>query len=186
MNKACFLDRDGVLIEDKHYLSDPKDVVLTLGAGAAVKRLKKAGYLCIVVTNQSGVARGYFTEDDIAGVHKRLDELLGAEGAVLDGYYNCPHHPNGSIDEFSIACDCRKPEPGMLKKAVKDFHINPEESCIVGDKMSDILAGKAIGCKPYLVLTGHGAEHEKTARSENAAIFENLAAAAEDIINNQD
>ncbi len=118
---AVFLDRDGVLIEDVHYLKNPEQVRLTPGAGPAVARLNAEGLPVVVVTNQSGVARGYFSETAVAEAHRRLDELLAEHGARVDRYYHCPHHPGGTVAAYRVACECRKPRPGMLLRAAPNW-----------------------------------------------------------------
>lgn len=153
-NKAFFLDRDGVINVEVDYLSDPDKVVLIPGTAAALKRLHAAGYLAVVVTNQSGVARGMYGENDVRAVHRRIDELLAREGSGIDAYYYCPHHP-----DHSGACGCRKPEPGMLLAAARELGIDCSRSAMVGDRPSDIRAGRAAGCAEcYLVRTGYGEE----------------------------
>ncbi len=157
MKKACFLDRDGVVIQEKNYLSTPEDVELIPGTAEALKLLKSAGYCCIVVSNQSGVARGYYSEDSIKLVHGRIDELLAESGAEIEAYYYCPHHPDGKVEEYTGNCDCRKPEPGMFIQAANEHDIDLGESIMVGDKLSDIRAAENAGCKTaYMVRTGHG------------------------------
>ncbi len=153
---VVFLDRDGVIIEDVHYLEKPEQVRLTPGAGAAVARLNAAGLLVVVATNQSGVARGYFPVERVGEAHRRLDELLAEQGARVDRYYFCPHHPDGTVAAFRVACDCRKPRPGMLHKAARDLGIDLNASFLIGDKVSDLEAGAAAGCRTLLVRTGHG------------------------------
>ena len=186
--KACFLDRDGVVIVDKDYLSNPSDVQLTDGAAQAIKKLNDMNYLVIVVSNQSGVARGYFNEGSIKDVHQKISDLIKYQAnAVIDKFYYCPHHKNGSIAPYNIDCDCRKPKLGMFKKALTDFDIDIENSIMIGDKISDIKAGNQIGCKhSYLVKTGHGREELEKIKYHNNldlkfSIAENLANAVEDI-----
>ena len=156
LRPAVFLDRDGVLIEDVHYLKKPEQVQLTPGAGGAVARLNAAGLPVVVVTNQSGVARGYFPAGRVAEVHQRLDQLLAEEGARVDRYYFCPHHPEGTVPAFRVECDCRKPRPGLVLRAACDLGIDLGASYLVGDKLSDLEAGAAAGCRTLLVRTGHG------------------------------
>jgi D-glycero-D-manno-heptose 1,7-bisphosphate phosphatase len=149
--EAVFLDRDGTLIEDAHYLADPDEVRLIPGAAEAVRALNAAGVLVIVVTNQSGVARGYFPESRVAEVHERLSRMLSVRGAKVDAYYYCPHH------ETKGECACRKPKPGMLLAAARDFDIDLAHSWMIGDKACDAGAGAVAGCRTLLVRTGHGA-----------------------------
>ena len=162
MKKVFFLDRDGVIIEDKNYLSLPDQVVLCEGTVRAFRKIKEAGYGIIVVSNQSGIARGYFTEKDLSAVEKRIEDILSGSGAPLpDKWYYCPHHVKGSVKKYAVECDCRKPKPGLFLQAVKEFGIDCENSVVIGDKVSDLEAGFAAGCgKGVLVLTGHGKEQE--------------------------
>ncbi len=155
--QAVFLDRDGTINVEKEYLFRPEDFEFTPGAVEAIKILNHAGYLVIVVTNQSGVARGYYKESDVLHLHKYIDNLLNARGARVDSWYYCPHHPNG-IDPYNEICNCRKPMPGMLLQAAAEHSIQLSKSWMVGDKIADIEAGMAAGCRPLLVLTGYGSE----------------------------
>lgn len=155
--QAVFLDRDGTLNVEKEYLFRPEAFEFIPGAVDAVRLLNQAGYLVVVVTNQSGVARGYYGEDDVVMLHRHIDNLLKQDNAQVDAWYYCPHHPAGKVP-YNVACDCRKPMPGMLKQAAQEHFIDLSGSWIVGDKMADIEAGMAAGCKPVLVLTGYGQE----------------------------
>lgn len=156
MRDAVFLDRDGTLIEEAHHLASPDQVRLIPGAADAVRRLNDAGALVVVVTNQSGVARGYFPEGRVAEVHARVSELLAACGARVDAFYHCPHHPTEGEGAYRVACDCRKPKPGMLLAAARDLGIDLARSWMIGDKPCDAGAGAAAGCRTLLVRTGHG------------------------------
>jgi D-glycero-D-manno-heptose 1,7-bisphosphate phosphatase len=142
--KAVFMDRDGVLIEDKGYVHRIRDVVLLPGVPEALKKLKEAGFLLIIASNQSGVGRGYFPESDMWEVDEHLRKALLREGVKIDYSYYCPHAPDQG-------CDCRKPKPGMLLQAAKEHGIALSESWMVGDKESDMEAGKAAGCMTALV-----------------------------------
>ena len=142
MKQAFFLDRDGVINVEVDYLSDPDKAELIPGVPEALREIHAHGFLAIVVTNQSGVARGMYTQNEVNAVHRRIDELLAAAGAKVDGWYFCPHHP-----KHTGPCDCRKPAPGMLLQAAKDFNIDLSQSWMVGDGRHDISAGKAAGCK---------------------------------------
>lgn len=157
MQKVCFLDRDGVLIKEECYLSDPDHVNLIPGAAASINRLHALGYLCIVITNQAGVARGYYSEESIGLVHAKIDTLLAEENASIDAYYYCPHHAEGKVAEYTKVCECRKPAPGMVNKACADFEIDIEHSFVIGDKVTDVQTAFNAGCKTgILVRTGHG------------------------------
>lgn len=151
--KAVFLDRDDTLIADPGYLSDPAQVKLISGAAPALAALQKMGYLLIVVTNQSGVARGYFTEQQLEQIHHHLKKLLADEGVYLDAIYYCPYHPEGTVAEYAKESDWRKPQPGMLLQAAKDFDIDLSQSWMIGDSYRDIAAGKRAGCKTILLDT---------------------------------
>lgn len=150
---AVFLDRDGTVNVEKNYIDDPKDLKLYEGVSDAIKCLNKKGIRVIVVTNQSGVARGYFTEERVLEINEYLKELLANDGASLDGIYYCPHHP-----EFDQTCDCRKPKPGLLIRAADDFQIDLQSSYIIGDKLSDLELAGSTRVKGVLVLTGYGLE----------------------------
>lgn len=159
MKRTIFLDRDGVITEDPpHYAHRIDQLKIIPRSGAAIRLLKKMGYLVIVVSNQSGVARGYYQEADIQCFHDEMVRQLSIEGAHIDAIYYCPHHPEAKVAEYRVACRCRKPEPGMLERAAEEHHIELDESYIIGDKVSDIEAGKRAGCRGILVLTGHGAD----------------------------
>ena len=159
--KACFLDRDGTLIEERNYLADPALVALAPGVPEALRLLRDAGYKLIVVSNQSGIARGYFTAGQLNAVERRIDELLAEHGLALDANYYCFHHEKGIIPEYARACDCRKPKPGLLLQAIRDFSLDPAQCLMIGDKVSDLQAGQAAGCHALaLVRSGHGAEQD--------------------------
>jgi D-glycero-D-manno-heptose 1,7-bisphosphate phosphatase len=169
--EAVFLDRDGTLIEEVSYLAEPEQVRFVPGAAEAVRKLNGAGLLVIVVTNQSGVARGYFPESRVAVVHERLTALLGEHGAKVDAFYYCPHHPTEGGGAYRVECECRKPKPGMLLAAARDFDIDLARSWVIGDKRCDAEAGAAAGCRTVLVRTGHGA-HLRDAVEDLAAAVE--------------
>jgi D-glycero-D-manno-heptose 1,7-bisphosphate phosphatase len=151
MRRAVFLDRDGTVIEDVGYLADPDAVRLVPGAGEAIAALNKAGYLVVVVSNQSGIARGLVREEDVEAQHARLGQLLREFGAEINSFYYCPHHINGVVAKFALECDCRKPRPGLLLRAAYEWKIDLRASFMVGDKWSDIAAGQSVGCKSILV-----------------------------------
>ncbi len=156
MNKACFLDRDGVINVEKNYLHDPAEVELESGIVEALALLHAHGYLALVVTNQAGVAKGMYDESAVARVHQRIRELLAARGVAVDAFFYCPHHP-----DFTGPCSCRKPAPGMLLTAAAQFQVDPGASLMIGDRTSDVLAGLAAGCRrAYLVATGYGPQAE--------------------------
>ena len=172
--EAVFLDRDGTLIEEVYYLSAPEQVRLIPGATDAVRRLNDAGVLVVVVTNQAGVARGYFPESRVGAVHAHLSALLAERGARIDAFAYCPHHPTEGVGAYRIVCECRKPKPGLLLTAARDLGIDLSRSWMIGDKPCDAEAGKAAGCRSILVRTGHGRELPADANA-----VEDLAAAIE-------
>lgn len=155
--RAVFLDRDGTINVEKDYLYRPEEFEFIPGAVDAVRLLKQHGYVVVVVTNQSGIARGYYTEDDLTVLHNHIDRLLAAEGVSVDAWYYCPHHAEGK-GEYAVDCSCRKPLPGMLLKAADEHGIDLSSSWMVGDKLVDVEAGVAAGCRSVLVRTGYGAQ----------------------------
>lgn len=149
---AVFLDRDGTLNVEVNYLHRITDLELIPGAAQAIRRLNGAGYLVVVVTNQAGIARGFFDAAAVHQLHAHLAAVLASHGARVDAFYFCPHHP-----EFTAACACRKPEPGMLLRAADEHAIDLSRSWLVGDTIGDLGAGDAAGCRTVLVRTGYGA-----------------------------
>ena len=160
MQAAVFLDRDGTINEDVGYLADPDRMRLLPGAARAIARLNQAGLPVVVVTNQSGVARGLIDPAALPRIHARLAGLLAMEGARLDGLYVCPHYPFGTRTEFVRTCRCRKPATGMIDQAAVDLGLDASRSCMVGDKLSDMELGRAVGAATVLVRTGEGADLE--------------------------
>ncbi len=161
---AVFLDRDGTLIDELGYLADPEGVRLYPGAALAVHALNEAGIPVVLVTNQSGIARGMFTEETLGQVHDRLRQLLAAEGAVLDDIRYCPHHPELGPAQYRAACLCRKPGPGMILTARERLHLDLAKSWVVGDAARDLEAGRRAGVAHLvLVRTGKGARTERDA-----------------------
>ncbi len=156
---AVFLDRDGTINVEKSYLHRLEDWEWIPGAIDAIRRLNRAGYLVIVVTNQAGIARGMYGEEEVRKLHGQIDAMLASQGAHIDAYYYCPHHPDFGDQ---IACNCRKPAPGMILQARDDWVIDLSRSYIVGDKIADMEAGLAVGVMPILVATGYGAETRLT------------------------
>jgi len=154
LRPAVFLDRDGVLNVDKGYLYRREDFEWMPGAIAAVKRLNGMGYLVFVVTNQSGVARGYYRENDVTALHAWMNGQLGLHGARIDKFYYCPHHTEGSVPEYATACECRKPLPGLILAAFAEWDVDRARSFLVGDKDSDLAAAAAAGIRGYKFAGG--------------------------------
>ncbi|MDR2725027.1 MAG: HAD family hydrolase [Candidatus Adiutrix sp.] len=169
---AVFLDRDGTLNRDKGYGHLWADWEWLPGAPEALARLKEAGFKLVVVTNQAGVAKGYYTEDAVRELHRRANlDLAGRVPAALDAFYHCPHHPR-----YSGPCSCRKPAPGLIERAAAEHSLDLARSFMVGDKLSDTAAGRAAGCRSILVLTGHG-RAEAAGAPADLAVTEDLAGA---------
>ena len=176
-NQAVFLDRDGVVNLEKGYISSPEQLELYPFTREAITKLKEANWKIYIISNQAGVARGIMTEEDLALIHRRLLELI-----PIDNIYYCPHHPDGKAGlPYSIHCDCRKPEAGMILRAARENHIDLSRSYLVGDRASDILAGKKVGLTTVLVLTGYGAaELEQPVQPDY--IFTNLGELADYLV----
>lgn len=182
MNKAVFLDRDGVIIQEPpHYIYRPDQLKIIPRSTDAIKILKKNNYKVIVVSNQAGIAYGYYLEKDTVLFNQSMKEELMSKNAEIDAIYYCPHHPKAKVKKYRLECDCRKPKSGMLKKAEKEFDIDLKSSYIIGDKKSDIDAGKTVGCKTILVLTGHGIEEFERHDIECDLIAKDLFEAVEKI-----
>ncbi|MCK4239835.1 MAG: D-glycero-beta-D-manno-heptose 1,7-bisphosphate 7-phosphatase [Candidatus Lokiarchaeota archaeon] len=151
--RAIFLDRDGVINIEVEYLSDPKNFEFIEGSVEALRILKQKGFILIIITNQAGIARGYYTKEALNEIHKKMNRLLKEQDVVLDDIFYCPHHP-----DFTEECECRKPKPGMIFKARDKYNINLKKSYMVGDTLKDIEAGHKAQCFTVLVLTGYGIE----------------------------
>ena len=151
MGKAVFLDRDGTIIEDVGYIGERSRVRFLPRAGEAIRLLNENGFRVIVVTNQAGVARGYFTEQTVQGLNWYIQSALAEQGARIDMFYYCPHHIDGVIAEYRQDCYCRKPNPGMIEVAAREFNINLADSFVIGDKISDVEAGRRAGCRTVLI-----------------------------------
>jgi D-glycero-D-manno-heptose 1,7-bisphosphate phosphatase len=158
MKNAIFLDKDGTLIQDVPYNVDPGRIVLVSDAGETLSRLQKAGYKLIVVSNQAGIARGYFEEKALEDVKVRLQELLQWWHVHLDGFYYCPHLPSGTVATYAQECNCRKPLPGMLVQAAQEHNISLEDAWMIGDILHDVEAGNRAGCRTILINNGNETE----------------------------
>ena len=181
---AVFIDKDGTLVEDVPYNVDPALIRLGPGAVDGLRLLHAAGYPLIVISNQSGVARGYFEETALVAVEARLRELLGEIGVPLAGFYYCPHHPDGSVAEYAVACKCRKPRPGMLVRAAREHDIDLARSWFVGDILHDVEAAHRAGCRAVLLDNGHETEWELSAVRTPDVLVRDLAEAARAIVAN--
>ena len=170
---AIFLDRDGTILVEKEYLADPAAAELIPGAAIGLRRLQDAGYALVVVTNQSGIARGLYGVGEYRRVDARMRELLAMHGVAIAGSYYCPHHP-----DFTGPCDCRKPGPGLFERAVRDLGIDPRVSWLVGDRLRDIEAAPVLGARGMLVLTGYGVREAPDAARRGFEAVPDLEAAA--------
>lgn len=180
---AVFLDKDGTVTQNVPYNVDPNRIQLSEGAGDALRKLSELGCALVVVSNQSGVARGYFDEHELRGVEDRLRSLVYQQAGVsLDGFYYCPHHPDGSIMNYAVNCDCRKPQPGMLQQAAYELDIELERSWMVGDILDDVEAGRRAGCRTILINNGNETEWILSPERQPHFIVSNLAEAARTII----
>lgn len=168
MERVIFLDRDGTINEEVNYLYRPEDLRLLPDTAAAIRLLKEHGFRIVVVSNQAGVARGYYSEADVDALHGYMNGLLRKEGAEIDYFFYCPHHPEHGIGAYRTHCHCRKPETGLLERAEQYCKVDKEHSWMIGDKMSDIDAGCNYGVHTALVGTGYGTDvhREQTEKGE--------------------
>ena len=167
---AVFLDRDGTLCREVGYLRDPRDFEWIPGARRALARLNRAGFAAVVITNQSGIARGFLDEDTLGRIHERMTSSLAESGAQLDGIYWCPHHPQVGEAPWRQECRCRKPAPGLLERAAAELDLDLEASWIVGDSSRDLEAGAALGLPGLLVATGKGVDQAAQLAREGRAV----------------
>jgi D,D-heptose 1,7-bisphosphate phosphatase len=175
---ACFLDRDGTLTQERGYAATPGDIELLPGAGAAVRLLNRRGMAAVLITNQSGVGRGYFTIEDVAAQHEKLRQLLAVDDAHLDGIYVCPHHP----DE---RCGCRKPATALLIQAARELDLDLSRSWMIGDREEDLAAGERAAGGSLLVLTGYGEDTRRNALAGRLApdrVFADVLAAVNHLL----
>jgi len=175
--RAVFIDKDGTLIHDVPYNVDPKNVQLTMRAGRALRRMKNAGYQLIVVSNQSGVARGLFEEKDLLPINRQIQTLLAPYGVKVDAFYYCPHGPDDG-------CKCRKPMPGMILRAARDNAVDPQISWMIGDILNDVEAGNRAGCRTIHVDNGNETEWVRSDYRQPLYTVKDLAEAAEIICHN--
>ena len=166
---AIFLDRDGTLIEEVGYLHRLEDIRIYPEAFEAVKKINQSGAQAIVITNQSGIARGLITQEDLERLHRQINDAFRQKGARLDAYYHCPHHPTEGTGKHTRTCDCRKPQPGLLLRAAQELQLDLEASHMIGDTLRDIEAGHRAGCQSILVKTGYGQEELLLLNEEQAS-----------------
>lgn len=178
MSKAVIMDRDGTVLKERHYLSDPDGIQIYKGVIPSLKKLVRNGWKLIIGTNQSGVARGYLTLKELGNIHDRLTTILQNHKVKIDKIFFCPHHPNEN-------CDCRKPKIGMLLKAAKKYRLDLKKCVVIGDKEIDIVWGKMAGTKTVLVLTGYGKKAVRTLRTKPDHISSSLPYAIQWILKNE-
>jgi len=194
MNKCVFLDRDGTINKENRtknnpfgFMWDMSDLSLIKGVSKGIALLNKAGYKTVVITNQSGIARGFFNEGFVKKVHNEIDRRIAKKGAHIDRWYYCPHHPTCGMEKYKIECNCRKPKTGLVEKAVTELNISLENSFFVGDSLRDMETGWNSGIKTILVLTGNGKktleEISKEQKNKLNYIALNLLEACEWILN---
>lgn len=192
MERVIFLDRDGTLNEEVHYLHKKEDLRLIEGAADALCRFRKSGYRLVVVTNQAGVARGYYQEQDVKLLHEYMNEILRPLGAEIDCFFYCPHHPEHGIGAYKKNCSCRKPDIGMFEQAEQYFQVDKAHSWMIGDKLIDVEAGRRFGVRTVLVGTGYGAKvHQELTGQERRKLpydvyAKTLADAASAILEGKD
>lgn len=182
VSKAVFLDRDGTLNFDSGYLYQPEQLQLLPDVAAALATLNQAGFKVIVVTNQSGVGRGYYTEEAVMGLHDHMQARLAQQHAYIDAFYYCPHHPEATVERYRIDCQCRKPKPGMLWQAMKDFALSPAHSFMVGDRLSDVFAGQAAQCRQNIIIAAAKSASHVAPVEDEFIVVPGLMAAVETII----
>jgi D-glycero-D-manno-heptose 1,7-bisphosphate phosphatase len=180
--KAVFLDKDGTLIPDIPYNVNPDLISIQKETIRGLRLLRDAGYLLIVISNQPGIAKGYFTEYDLGEVESRIAALLDRHDLLIDAFYYCPHDPDGLISNYAITCDCRKPLPGLILRAARDFHIDPGQSWMIGDILNDVEAGNRAGCQTILINNGNETEWVINSVRKPAGIAANIYEAAHFIL----
>lgn len=182
--KAIFLDKDGTIIPDIPYNVNPDLITLNNGVIEGLKLLKERDYTFVVVSNQAGVARGYFKYDELSKVQQKLDSMFAEEGIQIDAYYFCPHHTEGKIAEYAVKCNCRKPEPGMILKAAEELQIDVRQSWMIGDILNDVEAGNKAGSRTILIDNGNETEWIKGSFREPTHVAKDFLNAADFIYNN--
>jgi D,D-heptose 1,7-bisphosphate phosphatase len=182
ISRAVFLDKDGTLIENVPYNVNPAKIRFYPGVISGLQRLHRANYALFIITNQSGVARGYFPEAALDAVEQHLQMRLAEAGIPLSGFYYCPHHPDGTVAPYAVACNCRKPQPGLLHQAAAEWQIDLSQSWLIGDILHDIEAGRAAGCRTILVNNGNETEWQLSPQRLPHHLVSNLSEAAQIIL----
>ncbi len=167
---ALFVDRDGTINEEVDFLTNPDHLHILPGSVEALRTAMQMGFRIVVMTNQSGVARGFLSERRLLEIHAALTQRMKLEGVVIDAIYYCPHHPDLGIPPYRVDCDCRKPKPGMIERGARELGIDLRTSFVIGDRMIDIQAGNALGIPSILVLTGYGEAEIELCRSNNVPV----------------
>ena len=185
MSRAIFLDKDGTLIVDVPYNVDPARITPYPDAGPALHQMQAAGYRLVVISNQSGVARGYFAESALTAVWARLRALFAPFGVAFDGFYYCPHEPSGQVSDYACTCDCRKPQPGLLRRAARELAIDLTQSWMIGDILNDVEAGNRAGCRTILLDRGNETEWLSGPCRNPTLRVSSLAEAARALLNPQ-
>ncbi len=178
VNKAIFIDKDGTLIPDIPYNADATLISLSADAVKGLAQLQQEGYLMIIISNQSGIAHGYFTERDLVEVEHKIGDLLQEHKIRLDGFYFCPHAMEGEIEKYRLRCDCRKPQPGLLMKAAADFKVDLLQSWMIGDLLNDVEAGHRAGCRSIMIHNGCETEWKMNPRNVPDKLVDTIDQAA--------
>ena len=189
MTPAVFLDRDGTLIEEVGHLSAIEQIAVFPWTADALRRLHDAGFKLVIVSNQAGVARGFFDEAFVELANATLVGHLTAKGVTIDGVYYCPHHPEGTVERYRVVCECRKPRPGMIRRAVEELGLDPSRSFVIGDRWLDVELAEQAGAQGILVRTGHGAVEAALPAPDRLAspvIVSTLAEAVDWILGSRD
>lgn len=181
-NKAVFLDRDGTINVDKGFVNRIEDFEFMDGAIEAIQLLNRNDFKVIVVSNQSGIARGYYTEKDLWRLQRFINEELGKHGAQIDAFYYCPHHPQAKVNKYRADCGCRKPKAGLLERAIEDLDVNASRSYLIGDSLKDIEAATAVGCRTILITADPGFTSVKVGKTKANWLSTSLKSAVEHIL----
>ena len=183
MQRAVFLDRDGTIIEDTGYPHERHQVRFLPGAAEAIRILNERGFAVVIVTNQAGVARGYFTEETLKDINGYISDCLARDGAHVDRVYYCPHHLDGIVPQYKVACDCRKPEPGLILRAAAECGIDLAKSVVIGDMPHDVEAGRRAGCRTVLLAAPGSDKIARAAASAPSHVAADLREAVEWLVN---